>query len=822
MDESVMSTDAVEDGAQEAQDLTWRRLWQVPTFAAATLLMVSGMVAAVVTRPSPDFGQYLDRGAEFVVAEQFEEALDYINKRVHPYLESENILSPENRRQFHMLRARAIYLGQLDKGIDWDENHRNIVDEYAESERWGDGLNSQDGFYLADTFVALGMYDRALERAALLPESGKEFRSRIIKRIVELKLDEPTLDHGGTAPLLSEFLANPDLTLSDRTWAVARQAEMRLKEGVYERAIISLLREIPLLLDKADGSELGELFMLLGRAYMESGAIEKANTQLTRADELLPPFDVLRGDANVLLAKIDEYHGELEAARDRYVYVLTELGATPAMLPARLGLAEVQAGLGNDEESLGNYQQLIRDMQLTRPHPDVTAENVKDSILARFYDRFDSGDPRTARRFGILAEDLYSDLPNPPAALLEAMGASNRAIADDLVNQMRADPDGPIDLSELDAATREQTRTHLLDAGKYFSRHASEMLLVDRVVYGESLWKAADSYDMAGDLRAAISAFEEYAEGFPNESGSAEARFRLAQAHQARGDYELAAELYIRLIDDAREQTTGMGTSRFAQKSFVPLAQTYLLDEVEANDLEAEKILLQVVNGSVGSTGNQDFHDALVELGEVYYRTKKYPQAIERLSEAISRFPDDKKVDTIRYNLADSYRLDAQAIARSLEEAMPDQDRRSLERARVERLGKSIGLFDNVRTSLEGIDAIRRKPLEHIYLRNAYFFLGDCAFDLEDYKAAVQHYDTARDRYPKDPASLVAMMQIVNAYLQQDDIRRARTAFERARRFFDTIPDTAWDDEYMPMKREDWERWLKSSMVLKGTLAEGG
>ena len=31
-------------------------------------------------------------------------------------------------------------------------------------------------------------------------------------------------------------------------------------------------------------------------------------------------------------------------------------------------------------------------------------------------------------------------------------------------------------------------------------------------------------------------------------------------------------------------------------------------------------------------------------------------------------------------------------------------------------------------------------------LRNSYFFLGDCAFDLGDFESAVQHYETARER----------------------------------------------------------------------------
>ncbi len=103
---------------------------------------------------------------------------------------------------------------------------------------------------------------------------------------------------------------------------------------------------------------------------------------------------------------------------------------------------------------------------------------------------------------------------------------------------------------------------------------------------------------------------------------------------------------------------------------------------------------------------------------------------------------------------------------------------------------------------------------ESIALRNAYFYLGDSAFDLGAYDDAIKYYDRARDRYVSDPASLVAMVQIVNAYIATGQIGRARTANERARRFYETIPDETWDDPTLPMDRSDWERWLNSSAVL--------
>ena len=103
---------------------------------------------------------------------------------------------------------------------------------------------------------------------------------------------------------------------------------------------------------------------------------------------------------------------------------------------------------------------------------------------------------------------------------------------------------------------------------------------------------------------------------------------------------------------------------------------------------------------------------------------------------------------------------------------------------------------------------------EAVALRNSYFYLGDCAFDLREYDDAIRYYDRARDRYDGEPASLVAMVQIVNAYIAKGEMGRARTANERARRFYSSIPDEVWNDPNLPMDRRDWERWLDSSAMI--------
>lgn len=359
-----------------------------------------------------------------------------------------------------------------------------------------------------------------------------------------------------------------------------------------------------------------------------------------------------------------------------------------------------------------------------------------------------------------------------------------------------------------------QAQKHLIYAGRYFRRHANKAILSDTAAYADSLWAAADAFDRSGNQEDSIAAFQDYVSAFAGDARQPEARFRLAQAYQARGDLEQAAKLYRELIEQRGEAARGAGAGMFADASYVPLAQTILLDNDPANDAQAESLLNEVAGGTLGGTDGANFRGALIELGRYYYQARNFERGIERLEELAERFPGDPQIEATRYKLADSYRLSADQIEERLAQAMPDQERRTLETRRVERLTRAEKLFEQVRDSLEGRPAGRRSDLEQLELRNSYFYLGDCAFDLKAYDRAIRHYDAARDRYAKDPASLVAMVQIVSAYLEQGDIKRAIAANERAKRFFEGLPESAWDDPSLPMTRRDWERWLDATSRL--------
>ncbi|MCA9298577.1 MAG: tetratricopeptide repeat protein, partial [Phycisphaerales bacterium] len=480
-----------------------------------------------------------------------------------------------------------------------------------------------------------------------------------------------------------------------------------------------------------------------------------------------------------------------------------------AYLPAMLGLGEVESVLRNDDQALAAYREvvdLIRDGHIDR---NVLADRVSDSLMARCSDRFDEGAYHVAGRYAALAERVHG-LNDAPPEVLRAMADVALKLAEELLPES----EDIRDIQLLDPATKAEAQRFLVRAGSYYRLHADRMILIENEAFLDSLWNAADAFDRAGGQDEAIELFARFTSEAQGDPRRPEAQYRLGRAYQARLQYDEAAAQY-QALRDAGSDPTERGVGLWAERARVPLAQCRFRDDDPSNDGSAESLLKEVVEGNsdVGPE-RTEYEDALLELGRYYYHAGRHEDAMRYLGEARDRLPADHRRVQVAYSLADTNRLSAVAIGEELKEAMPDSTRRDLEDTRTERLKAALSLFEEVRLALEQEDPRRLTALDRVYLRNAMFYMGACAFDLQSYDDAIRAYDAARERYSTDPTSLVALVQIVNAHLAMGDFERARTANERAKRFYESIPDAAWDDPELPMGRADWERWLDSTQKL--------
>lgn len=785
----------------------WRLAWQIPALVAGVAGIVVGGMYAFKTSPIPDFHGAMDVAEHMVEEREYEHAIDYANKNVYPYI-TKGLVAEEDITRYHLMVARAIARGQREKSLNVAENHGNIVTAFEEAVKRGAQLTPEDTADLADSQLALGNVDEALAEASTLPASIRHRRDEINRKVITQALEGPRSQRGRAIEMLTDMLSDSELPADERMWALARQAELLVDQGFPEEAIDKLLRAIPRLTAAEHQEQMGELYVWLARAYMDTSDLASAAVQLERASQVLPPENELQAQVSLMAARILESRNELAEAKERYEEVLVNFSDTHEEMEALLGLAGLYAQRDEHSEAADTYAELVSRLVKGGKHPTVTPAAVAESLMSRFQERFEADDNLTAQRYSNMAEDLFG-VDKAPDDIIKAQAEVNQRLAMAALGGSRS----ALAKLELDPASATLAQKHFRASAQYYRLLADRTVVTDPAAYLSALWAAADCFDRAGDRERAIAAFDEFAKSFPDDPRQPEAVFRLAEAYKAVGELSTAAELY-RILIEAQERGDAASAGPFADASYVPLAQTYLLDNDPANDKEAEQKLLAVASGRLGGTNTDSFREAVIELGNLYFQTGQYETGITRLREALARYGDDPRAPQMQFRLGECSRLSALAIDKELGDAMPDAQRRELTDARAERLRDAASAYERVVAAIGNKDERRRTALDELMLRNATFYVADCAYDLGQYETAIRLYDAAREKYPKDPASLVAMTQIVSAHLKQGDYKRAATANERAKRFYASLPDSAWEDPNLPMSRRDWERWLESTAKL--------
>ncbi|MEM8756187.1 MAG: tetratricopeptide repeat protein [Planctomycetota bacterium] len=809
----------------------WRELWQVPTLGAASALLLTGIVMVQLSRPAPDVPGIIERARGELERGAPELALAVLNDEARPLL-SHGSVTPEIRRSFHALRAMAIAAGQTQLGIDVEANHEQILEEFDKALGLGHEMEDREAATEVSSMLAMGKYDEVAERIGSIGDDAAAARASLYKRSISAMLAASPPREDLATDLLVSFGEQPLLTVDDGAWVIARRTELRMAQGYIEEAIARLLRVMPRM-EGASATRRGELLLLLGEAYAESGSVADARKQLDRATSLLSEGDDAFARALLAEGRVLEQSGESDEARLRFERVVASHASSPSYLPALVALgevlsvlAEIDPAVASHADAVGVYARFVDEVRVQGGEPAAIAEGRR-SILARFDEHMARGAYEQSAEYAQLAEDLavVRDAGIDPRALL-AQSTVYRALAEQLAGSHEDEgvgADGYVELAELDPATRAQAQRWFVRAGDYARRHADAIAGSDQDrAYADSVWTAASMFDRGGDTGEAIAAYVEFAGTIDSDPRVAAARFRLARAYQASGEYELAAEQFEALLDEALDPERSGSVGPWGVRSYVPLAEVYLEDPDPSNDERAAELLGAVLRGEAGGVDGDAFGQALTAMGTVHYYEGRHPQAIEHLEEALVREQSERSLNKIRFLLADSYRLESAAIDRTLGEgAIAPSVERELLDTRSSHLLRAIELYGQTRDGYEAMHERRRTAMDEVYLRNAYFYLGDCAFDLGDFERAIRSYQIAKDRYEDDPASLVALVQIFNAYIESGQLEQAVTASEKARRFYERLPEDVWDDPTLPMSRSDWERWLDSSFELASLRASG-
>ncbi len=796
-----------------AGGLGWKDVWQLPALLLGVGLVGFGVVYVTGLPRDNDFKGSLDQVDELVKAGHLPEAKAILFDRIAPRLDAASELE---RGRFEATTADWLVAARSGAGTAAAENDKQIAERYAKAESTGLPLDRERQLRWAAALVRTGRTEDAMEKIKTVGAEGDDvdvLRGRVRRMVMDQAWQQAVKDERPNWPEiltgLGTFRADPSVSVADEAWAAARQAEARLALDRPREAADRLLLDLRRL-ESATAVDRGtvppeayaELSSLLGRSYAALGEADLAKETLERAVTMSQDKSIAKGEAILLLGQLALQRGELDEAEQRFESVLADYTGEECFAPALLGRAETSAAQGDHAAALEDFR-AIRTRINTGQTRRVTVQEVTGSLVDRHDALLVAGDLERALDYAKLAAEFQPGR-SPSAELLLRLATTARALADKYVQGNDArDPEYQARASRL-----------LKSAADWFLVHANhpDTARENDEGWAESVWLAADSFERAGWDDDAVRTFRQFIEARPAaDLRRAEAIFRVASILHATGDIGEAAAQYARVIDE-------FPASPLASRATVPLARC-----LDATNRRADAIarLQSTVDGTAGLKPEaQEFRDAILELARLVVANGEMARGATLLDQALRRYPDDARVPETRFQLGECRRGLARDGARQLTDgALSPSQRGAIDAQRVADLEAARSEFEQVVVTLDARvngsganrDESKLDPLERDALRLSHLYRADCLFDLGRYREAIDLYEIAERRYSDSAVSMIALIQILNAWHELGEADRAATAQRRAEIRLTQLPDTAFLDAGSIFSRDAWERWLKNA-----------
>lgn len=807
----------MEDSSPEHLDPppVWPHNWQLPALLLGCAALALGLWIALPSPEKQDYAGLLDSVSQYLTAQNLDKAEELLKAHAEEMKQAPDA----HRARYYLLWGDLIYLQQEFAGWRKPENYETIIKLYDQSRELGQNLDTEHLKRFALTLVALGRHDEAMEMLKTMKADNAEARYLIVRAIVETQLTNPDVAADDVTPLLAQFFdevqrePDPAKQRAQQLWGVDLQAKLWLDSGDPQRVIDYLNMRLIRLQDSGSDRDLAPLYVQLGNAYSALSRYDDADRLYRFAQQRLKQEDALNADILVGQARIMiAQSGKLQEALELYSAAQTSYQGTAAYLDALIGRADCEARLGAHAQAVDHFAQAVKHLVEQPRRKTSQVDALTATVRANYEMNFARGESDLALSYlstlmPLFGRTLPAQLLVDLAVTHEKIGEQRMARAQSIVPAEASTGTGATNAGDDVAPTAasrklafQEAAIHFGNAAKYYEDYAAAVTVSDDEAHGNSLWRAAQNYDKAHMWQRAIDAYGLFVRSRPSDPRNLAAINHLAMAYMADGQYATAGELFKELVEQHPKHAA-------AHMSLVPLARCHVaLGEYD----QAQRVLEHVINDHPAITPEaRSYRDALIELGKLYYQREDYPRAVETLELAVERYGESEGAAALKFRLADAYRQSVESLSKSMDDPLPQSKRLAIQQDRAKRLERAMVLFSQVISSLEAAPEDAGEPLDRMFHRNAYFYRGDCAYDLGRYEQAIMLYDLAAKRWEDHPASLVALVQIVNSYCEMGRMQEARVANDRARWQLKRIPDDAFNDPNLPMDRQHWENWLR-------------
>ncbi|HZZ29577.1 MAG TPA: tetratricopeptide repeat protein [Pirellulales bacterium] len=577
--------------------------------------------------------------------------------------------------------------------------------------------------------------------------------------------------------------------LDDRSGCQAALAKIHIGSADFSGAELLraelLMREARALTDNSSTDD--QAHNEVATTYQQ--AVEKLKEVQNRSG--VPANVVLR--AGYLLGLCELELGNTDAAGDQFRRVREQNLASAEGIAAAFQSATLLRRQARNEEAISLLRHVVQAVgdPTTYRNDLLSVDEVRKNLLSTYEQDLQSTQFEEAAQVSRLLQPLF-----PPQRELELTGDLLRATANTYLSKaVTASTDQAKVLSA-------KARSDLRRAGLAFAKLA-EVHSTSRT-YSDDLWNEAQCFFEGHDYEHAAVSLESY---LKNElrRRRATALLLLGEARLTLGDTDKALLALHECIDSYASDPAIYQARLFASKANLEKGDT----------AKAEAMLRANLDGGKLTPHSAEWRDSLFALGSLLHIAGRYEDAIQRLEEAVERYPHAPQAIEARYLVADSYRHIGQHA----------QQKMQVETVEKLRLADANQMLRNMNAALEQYRQTqmmitnREKeaspdPLDRAILRNCYFAIGQSLYELNRFDDSIHAYADAANLCRNEPAALDAFVQMSNCYRQLNCPEQAHGTIVLAEATLARINKDANFTLTTNYTREEWSKVLHEMAEL--------
>lgn len=686
------------------------------------------------------------------------------------------------------------------------------------------GREAECTFMLGKSLYQGGLHD--MGRAVLLEalEHEQPHATVIHDMLSQSYLEDADPNYSAADRHNNSFLSGDDLTPEQRRRGHLRKcrilfehrelADCRellgnlVKEGGWEDELALLNAQILI----ADAVRLRDISPELSQEWQ--GKLNEVIEQLTNLQTTDDTRLNINGQSRLLIGKCLNELGQKPAAlahldKTSEIYREQEAG-----IAAALEAADLAMQLGDPARAVTLYSRALESAPRPRSFQNrwLSLSSFRHRTLTAYQSLVQKAEYE-------LAVSLASELDHifPQVVRYERMAEAYRVWAETQSGTPAAD----LALTGLDV---ESSRPAWRNAGIAYARLARIRFATH--FYPEDIWNGATSFLRAGEYSSAGRMFEEYirtdsrrrrpealvylaqsklAMGLidealvsldrffaysPRHASIYEARVLASRAHRENESIDASKELLFKNYHDPvlRPESTAWRESLYALGDLLYHEGTSLFAKAMA----------------MPSEGSSERIQTMEEAADVLR------QAIEKLDEAIRRWPDDKRSVEPIYLMADAHWKMARLPKEKMSLVSVETTRLALQQDFQEHMQSAAEGYDRVQSRLnqildeEGVLSDSHAAI----LRNCYFAAGAVLFEFGKYDSAATAYSSAGNRYQDRPEAIDAFVQLASCLMRLGREAEALGALEQAKVVLDGFPNDAPFHETSIFSAEEWTKEL--------------